>query len=97
VDKRKELAGGSVQTVYRISDKGRTTYGDYLGFLEAMVLNARQGGNEMNKALTAAVLMMAVFPSARPRLCMPRLWMPRPYSTGWSRSWRRMITACWWT
>jgi DNA-binding PadR family transcriptional regulator len=44
VEKRKELAGGSVQTVYRISDKGRATYVDYIGFLEAMVLSARGGG-----------------------------------------------------
>lgn len=46
VEKRKELAGGTVQTVYQISGKGRTTYADYLGFLEAMVLKARQGGSE---------------------------------------------------
>ncbi len=45
VEKRKEIAGGAAQTVYRMGDKGRATYDDYLEFLEAMVFKARQGGS----------------------------------------------------
>jgi DNA-binding MarR family transcriptional regulator len=37
VEKRKELAGSSVQTVYKIMKEGRILFRDYLSFLEKML------------------------------------------------------------
>jgi DNA-binding MarR family transcriptional regulator len=41
VDKKKELAGSSVQTVYRINKEGKSIFKDYLGFLEKMLKEHR--------------------------------------------------------
>lgn len=37
VEKKKELAGSSVQTVYKIKKEGRTLFKEYLTFLEKML------------------------------------------------------------
>lgn len=37
VEKRKELAGSSVQTVYKITKEGRSLFKEYLAFLEKML------------------------------------------------------------
>ena len=41
VEKRKELAGSTVQTVYKITKKGRTLFKEYLAFLEQMLKESR--------------------------------------------------------
>jgi len=37
VEKKKELAGSSAQTVYKINKEGRTLFKEYLAFLEKML------------------------------------------------------------
>lgn len=37
IEKRKEMAGTGIQTVYALSDKGRRQYNDYLAFLENLI------------------------------------------------------------
>lgn len=41
VEKRKELAGSSVQTVYKILREGKTLFKEYLVFLEKMLQESR--------------------------------------------------------
>lgn len=41
VEKRKELAGSSVQTVYKITKEGRALFREYLAFLEQMLKEHR--------------------------------------------------------
>lgn len=41
VEKRKELAGSTVQTVYKILKEGKTLFKEYLVFLEKMLQESR--------------------------------------------------------
>lgn len=43
VEKRKELAGMAVQTVYCLSPKGRSVLLEYLDFMESMVKDRMEG------------------------------------------------------
>ncbi|MBB6480705.1 transcriptional regulator [Spirochaeta isovalerica] len=41
VEKRKELAGSTVQTVYKITKEGKSLFKEYLAFLEQMLKENR--------------------------------------------------------
>lgn len=43
VDKRKELVGVAVQTVYSLTPKGRDQVADYLHFMEALLKTHQEG------------------------------------------------------
>ena len=44
LDKRKELAGEAVQTVYSVSATGKAVYDEYVGFLSTVIEQHKEGG-----------------------------------------------------
>ncbi|MBN2735681.1 MAG: transcriptional regulator [Spirochaetales bacterium] len=46
LEKKKELVGTQVQTIYFLTNKGKEVFKKYIQFLEEMILQNKSGGNE---------------------------------------------------